>query len=524
MKRLIAGLLLIGYLPGAVAQTAAPAKPRLIVTIVVDQFRYDYLLRFRSSYTAGFKRLLEHGAVFDDAHHTAFPTVTAVGHSTLLSGAPPAMSGIVGNEWYDRESKQTVTSVSDPATRLVGGIPGTEHMPGASPRRMLVSTLGDEIKMQGRKAKVIGISIKDRGAILPAGHMADAAYWFDPDCYRWITSTYYMDRLPDWAEEINRASPPGRALGASWFALDAKPNDPPLCSMVAGKDDVPYCGSLEASPWGNEIIEEFAERAVVAEEMGQHEGTDVLSVSFSANDYVGHAAGPDAPAVRDISIRTDLLLGKFMDLVDSRVGAANVVYVLTADHGVAPVPEVNQARKMPGGRLSDMTLGVTIQQALEKKYGPGKWVAGWAGSTPYLNRGLMEKYRLNEADVERTAAEAVRALPHIFRVYTAQQLSAGPLPDDAVSVAVRNGFFPRRSGDLLIIPEGFYLYDATGTSHGTPFNYDTHVPLIFMGKGIRAGHYYGKASVTDVAPTLAAIVGVQEPSGSVGRVLNDIWQ
>ncbi len=521
MNRSFAALLVTGCCLAAFAQKSEPRKPKLVVAIVVDQFRYDYLLRFRSSYTSGLKRLMEQGAVFDDAHHTAFPTVTAVGHSTLLSGAPPSVSGIVANEWYDRESKQNVTSVSDSATRLVGGIP---TMPGSSPRRMLVSTLGDEIKMQGQHVKVIGISIKDRGAVLPAGHMADAAYWFDADCNRWTTSSYYMAKLPDWAEEMNKVPAHLRALGAGWFALDAKPDDKPMCSMVAGQDEVRYCGSLEATRWGNEIIEEFAERAVTAENMGHHEGTDILAVSFSANDYVGHAMGPDSAEVRDISIRTDRVLGKFMEAIDREAGAENVVYVLTADHGVAPVPEVNQARKMPGGRLSDAALANAIRQALEKKYGPGNWIAGNAGPTPYFNRALIEKYRATLAEVENTAADAIRALPHIFRVYTADQLSAGAPGEDPIGVAVRNGYYAKRSGDLLIIPEGYFLYEATGTSHGTPFNYDTHVPIIFMGQGIRKGHYYQRVGVSDIAPTLAAMAGVQEPSGSIGRVLQEIFE
>jgi hypothetical protein len=331
-----------------------------------------------------------------------------------------------------------------------------------------------------------------------------------------------MDRLPKWVEDVNAADPAARARGASWFAVGAKPGDKPLCSMVKG-GEIRACGSLEASPWGNELIEELAEKAVAGEQLGKHDGADLLTVSFSSNDYVGHAVGPDDPEVRDISIRTDRLLGKLLDAVDRQVGLSNVVFVMTADHGVAPVPEVNQARRMPGGRLRAPDLAAAMQQALEKKYGAGKWVAGGTGSAPYFNRDLIAQYKLTEAEVQQTAADAVRALPHVFRVYTADQLQSGRMQDDYVGTLVRNGYYRQRSPDLMVIPEEFYQFGATGTTHGTPFRYDTHVPVIFMGPGIKAGHYYERITVNDIAPTLAAIAGVQEPSGSVGRVLQEMW-
>jgi len=524
MTRKILQILLFSYSVIAFGQgpKAPPAKPQLIVAIVVDQFRYDYLLRFRKDYTGGFKTLLEQGAVFDDAHHIHYPTVTAVGHSTFMSGATPSISGIVNNEWYDRAAQKNVTSVSDDDTMLVGGVPGA---PGSSPRKLLVSTVGDEIKMAGQPAKVIGISIKDRGAILTSGHMADAAYWFDADSNRWTTSSYYMQETPGWVKEINQSRPQARAIGEQWLPLGAKPGDKALCTMVAGVADTRYCGSIEASPWGNELIEEFAEKAIAMEKMGQHTGaTDVLTVSFSSNDYVGHAVGPDAPEIRDLSMRTDLLLGKLIAVARQSAGADNVVFVLTADHGVSPVPEVNTGRKMPGGRLSDTQVMSTVQQALTAKYGQGKWVIGNTGTTPYLDRSLVEKYKTSLADVEGTAAEAVRAMPHVFRVYTSEDIRAGRVTRDEISAAITYGFYGARSGDIFVITEPYYLYDATGTSHGTPFNYDSHVPLIFLGAGLHAGHYFQKTAINDVAPTLAAIAGVETPSGSVGRVLQEMWQ
>ena len=515
MKRFLAALLV-----WACACAATPPKPKLILAIVIDQFWFDYLNRFRSDFHAGFATLLDQGAFFTDAHHIHYPTVTAVGHSTFLTGATPSLSGIVGNDWYDRATGKTVTSVSDDTVDLIGAPTGLK---GSSPHRLLVSTVGDEIKMQGQKVKVIGVSIKDRSAILPVGHMADGAYWLEADTNQWVTSTYYMRELPGWVKDINAGHPAQRYLTQKWFSLQA-PNSKPLCTMVKGEAAIPYCGSLEATPWGNELIEAFAERALVAEDMGHHAGTDLLAVSFSSNDYVGHAWGPDSDQVRDITLRTDRLLGTFISFVEQRVGRSNLMVVLTADHGVVPMPEVNQERKMLGGRLAPALVRNAINDALTKKYGAGKWIVGNLGTTVYFNHELVRSKQLDEGQVEGTAAEAVRGLPHMFRVYTGTDIAAGRVQADRISKAVTKGYYRGRTGDLIVVAEPYYLFQPTGTSHGTPFNYDNHVPVIFMGPGIKSGVYSERIAVNDIAPTLSAIARVEEPSGSVGRILSEMFQ
>ena len=275
-KTLAFSRLLLTFLTASALALAAP-PPKLVLAIVIDQFRYDYLLRFRADYRSGLARLLDKGAVFTDAHYLHAATVTAVGHGTFLTGATPSISGIIANEWYDRESGQTVTSVSDPATKLVGG---TADRAGSSPRRLLVSTVGDELKIQRRESKVIGISIKDRSAILPAGHMADGAYWYDDHANAWVTSTYYRDELPEWAKNLNQEQPAARYAGAKWLPFDAKGDSgKPFCGMT--KDSgVRFCGSLEATPWGNEMIEEFAERALEGENLGRRGATDITCGQF----------------------------------------------------------------------------------------------------------------------------------------------------------------------------------------------------------------------------------------------------
>ncbi|HEY7402392.1 MAG TPA: alkaline phosphatase family protein [Candidatus Angelobacter sp.] len=496
-------------------------KPKLVLAIVVDQFRYDYLLRFRADYHSGLARLLSEGAVFADARYMHYPTVTAVGHSTVLTGATPSVSGIVGNAWFDREENAHVTSVSDKSTVLLGGTPATK---GSSPHRLLVSTVGDELKMSGRPARVIGISIKDRSAILPAGHMADAAYWFDNDSQHFVTSDYYMKQLPVWVAKVNADRPTYKYLGADWNALDAKPGDKPFCSMRAG-GNIRFCGPIENTPFGNELLEDFAEKAIEQEQLGTHDGTDILSLSLSSNDYVGHALGPDAPEVRDISRRTDLLLGKLLDFINTKIGEHNTLVVFTADHGVAPVPSVNNARKMPGGWLPGSEYSARITAQLVQKFGAGQWFRYSEYGFLYLDPAVVAQNKADAIEVRRFAAEAARTLPHIARVYTRDDLLRGDAAVDWPDRAVRLGFYGPRSADLELLPEPYYMFSSPPeTTHQTPYSYDNHVPLIFYGPGIRAGVHYEAVTVNDVAPTLAAILGIETPSGSAGKILAQIFE
>jgi predicted AlkP superfamily pyrophosphatase or phosphodiesterase len=533
---LIAALLLIFFAAcNAPAQTSpeqAPPKtssqrtqaeskrPKLVLVIVVDQFRYDYLLRFRDDYTGGIARLLNGGAVFHDAHYLQYPTVTAVGHSTILSGATPSVSGIIGNEWLDRASNESVTSVSDKSTTLLGSNAGT----GSSPQRLLVSTLGDELKMAGRNSRVIGISIKDRSAILPSGHMADAAYWFDDKAGHFVSSTYYMKELPNWVSQINAGEPASKYATAEWHALNSKADDKPFCSMKP-ESGVRPCSSLENTPFGNEILVNFAEEAVDHENLGRHDATDLLTVSFSANDYVGHGLGPDSPEVRDISIRTDRMLGDLLSFVFQRVGQQNTLVVFTADHGVAPVPKVNNDRKMPGGWLQAAEYSAKIGDALSAKFGQGKWFSFDTSGFLYLNDETVAANKADRAEVRRFAADFARGLPRIARVLTRDDLLRGDESSDLVGRAMLLGFYGPRSGDLELLPEPYYMFSSPpGTTHSTPYSYDNHVPVIFMGRGIKAGAYLNRVAVNDIAPTLAEILQIETPSGSSGRVLVEMLQ
>jgi predicted AlkP superfamily pyrophosphatase or phosphodiesterase len=518
---LLVFLCLLTITTGSTAQqkSGPPKRPKLLLLVVVDQFRYDYLLRFRADYHSGIARLLDNGAVFADARYQQFPTVTAIGHSTVLTGATPSVSGIIGNEWLDRESDQQVTSVSDSSASMLGNAKGGE---GASPNRLLVSTIGDELKMAGRNSRVIGISIKDRSAILPAGHMADAAYWFDNVSQHFVSSTYYMKELPAWVASFNQGEPVAKYKEAEWSAVNARQADKPFCSMKKGTE-LRFCGPIEYTPFSSELLEGFTEKAIAEEKLGSHADTDLLTVSFSANDYVGHALGPDSPEVRDISVRTDQLLGKLLDFINVKIGEGNTLVVFTADHGVAPVPKINNDRKMPGGWLNAKEYAGKINAQLSEKFGQGEWFKFDAYGFLYLNYATVAKNNADRAEVRRFAAETARALPHIARVMTRDDLLHSNASADSIGRAMQLGFYGPRSGDLELLPEPYYIFgSAPGTTHANPYSYDNHVPLIFYGAGIRAGVHYDPVTINDIAPTLAAILGVETPSGSSGRILTEV--
>jgi predicted AlkP superfamily pyrophosphatase or phosphodiesterase len=499
--------------PAVAAPAPAPAgAPRLVVLVVVDQMRDDYLPRFASGFTAGLRRLMQDGAVFTNAHLGHYPSVTAVGHSALLTGAPPSISGIVGNDWYDRALKRNVTSVEDPGTRLVGGREAT----GSSPHRLRVSTVGDELKMAHPASRVISLSHKDRAAILMAGRMADLALWWDTQTGAFVSSTWYVPELPKWVVEFNARKPADAWLGKEWRAVG---EGGALLGKMPATPGPAYYGSLYNSTFGNELLVSLAEAALEGEKLGTRDATDLLAVSFSCNDAVGHDKGPHSAEVRDITVRTDLALGRLLDVIDRRVGLAHTVVVLTADHGVAPLPEQMAQWKMPGGRFSRPDLERAVGGALEKAYGPGAWVEGRAGSAIYLNRALIAERGLDPAAVERVTAEGAESVAPVWRAYTRSQLVEGRVPPDPWSRRVLLSFDRERSGDVDILLEPYWMAGAAGTTHGTPFSFDTHIPLVLVGPGIRPGRQDRTVLLNDLAPTLATLLGVETPSGSTGEVL-----
>ncbi len=509
----IATLEVSAQIPRAGRETSSPprtAKPKLVLAIVVDQFRYDYLLRFEKDYTAGLRQLLDRGAVFVNARIDQLPTFTSAGHSTFLSGAYPAVSGIIGNQWYDRYRRTMIRSVSDDLVQVVGAAGRT----GSSPHNLLVSTIGDEMKIANKGlCRVVGISMKDYSSILATGHMADAAYWFDAGSGNFVTSTYYVSELPGWVKEFNAGHPADRYRGMAWF--DTK--------LVAESSPRLY-GMLQSTPFGNELVEEMAEAAIKGEGLGRHSQTDLLMLSFSSNDFVGHRYGPDSDEVRDMSIKTDRVLGKLFRFIESHVGMANVTVVFSADHGVAPMPEVNAKLKMPGGQVTFTAVLDAVQKALAQKFGDGKWILSTPEEAIYLDWDLMNSKELAPEEVDREAAQATLSVPHVFRVYTREQILSGREMEDQIGRCVMHGFSQRYGADLYVLLDPYYIFGNMSTTHGTVYGYDNHVPVIFMGPGLKAGKYHASIIVNDIAPTLATILKVEIPSGSEGRILSEMFR
>jgi hypothetical protein len=325
-------------------------------------------------------------------------------------------------------------------------------------------------------------------------------------CSTIVPINYRSDQSASWC------SPADRYRGAHWLNY----------KMPAVVGERLYA-SLAASPYGNELIEQLAERAIQAEQLGQRNAIDILAISLSSNDSIGHEFGPDSPEVREISIETDRLLDRFFQFLETHIGLDHVLVVLTADHGVSPTPEENVKRRMPGGRMPPGVVQDTVQKGLVEKYGEGKWIVSPAEHSLYLNQSLIKEKKLDPAEVNRVAAQAALGIPHVFRVYTRERLMNGAALEDQVGRRVMNGFYVRRGADVYVMLEPYWIFSARGTTHGTTFSYDAHVPVIFMGPGIRAGYYYEPIAVNDIAPTLAAILEVETPSGSVGRVLSEIF-
>jgi predicted AlkP superfamily pyrophosphatase or phosphodiesterase len=542
-------------------------RPRLVLLIVVDQFRADYLERFGDLFAEnGLRRLLRDGASWADANYDHMPTYTAPGHATTLTGTWPSENGIVGNDWYDREAGRTVSNVSDPEDRvtpdgkyqsrwqLLGGGPNER---GVGPRRLTASTLGDELRLATNdRSKVIGISVKDRAAILPAGRHANAAYWFSAVAGRMVSSSYYFDDLPAWVKRFDDARPADKFFGKSWNYLlgsDAEyvrrqgadapawenigsvPGDtnrfPHVVTGGADKPSPAFYAALDATPFSNDILVDFAEAAIDNESLGRDEDTDVLTVSFSANDYVGHRYGPYSQEMMDVTLRVDRQIGALLDFIDQRIGLRNTLVAFTADHGVAPIPEHAQALGLPGGRVNSADVMTAVRNAIRARFSkPGErdttadyLIDTLTNGNLFFNVPALKRDGVERADAERVACEAALTVPGISRCYTRARLEAGEAaPGDAVARRALHGFNPRRSGDCVIVTEPFkYLGDTIPATHGSPYNYDTHVPLVVMGAGIAAGRYLQPATPADIAPTLAALLRVQPPSNATGRILTE---
>jgi predicted AlkP superfamily pyrophosphatase or phosphodiesterase len=516
-----------------------PRKVRLVLGIVIDQFRYDYLTRFEDLFEkGGFRRLLNEGAVFTNANYIYIPTVTAPGHATFMSGSIPALNGIVGNDWFDRETGKTVTSILDTNVKLLGG----QGEDAASPFRLIGSTVGDQLRLSNNgQSKVVGIAFKDRAAILPVGKHPNGAYWFNSTSGTFVSSTYYFPDLPGWATQFNQNNRPDKYFGARWDRLlpagayqRSQPDDSPYEKPPRGNKFPHIVDSSETkpgkvfyerfreTPFANEFTSAFAKAAIEGEQLGQDNYTDLLTVSFSANDSVGHSFGPYSQEVEDITLRTDRILSDLFSYIDQKIGLANTIIVLTADHGVAPVPEHAQDIGLGGARFASAALTTAIRTALDKRFGAAAWIRSTVNGNIYFDYDVIEREKVNRQEVERVGCEAAMKFQGIGHCFTRTQLLYGPLPPAGYAQQAARGFNAERSGDLVLVVKPYYLQRTeSGTSHSTPYSYDTHVPVIFYGADIAPGSYASPSSPSDIAPTLSTLLKIEPPSNTVGRVLTE---
>ena len=526
---LVAVILLAWSAPKPVAKPSFPDRPKLVLVLVIDQFRYDYLTRFRPYFVkGGFNRLLEGGAVFADCRYDYATTMTGPGHATLLTGAYPDAHGIIGNNWYDRQHQREVYCVEDLSTRLVENREKASASPGYSPRSLTASTLGDELRMATDfRSKVVSIALKDRAAVLMGGHDPSAAYWYDTGSGRFVTSTYYLPTLPAWADDFNQKSPISQYCGQKWQALAATPGaEGKVLSKFEPSQgetcpDPKFLGWLDETPYMNQIELGFASAAVRNERLGQGPDTDILALSLSVNDYIGHEFGPYSKEVADTTLRTDRDLAGFFDDLDKLVGLDNVWIALSADHGVAPSPAFIQEHKLGLGMAQPAVIRNAAESALTQAFGPGPWIEDEDETYLYLNRETLRKRNVAETKAEEVAARAAASQADVAAAFTRTQFLTGSLPRSPLARKAANSFNPKRSGDVFLVfmPYAVPTSNPDGTTHGTPWNYDTQVPLIFWGSAFKPGFYANECQPTDLAATLAARLGLTQPSGARGTPL-----
>jgi predicted AlkP superfamily pyrophosphatase or phosphodiesterase len=526
-------VLLLAGLSGATPQGAPAApetvrRPKLVIVLIIDQLRYDYLVRFRPQFVERGFNLLLSGANFVNCRYDYAVTATGPGHATLLTGAYPDIHGIVENSWYDRSLGREVYCTEDLASTLVESATGPTNQRGGSPKNLQGSTLGDELRMASDfKSKVIAVSLKDRAAILPGGHTANAAYWFKSSTGHFVSGTYYMNSLPDWVARFNESSPAKNYCGKSWQALPETPGASGKTfrelSTAPGAPcpDRKFLEAVNASPFISEIELKFAGEAIRNERLGQGSATDLLTISLSANDYVGHEFGPYSLEVADMTLRTDRYLADFFAEVDRMVGLDNVWIALSADHGVAPTPAFVKEHKLGMGWFRGELVKQAVDSALTQAFGRDQWILSAGIPYLYLNQAAIAKRQIAPERVETEAARAAALVPGVKAAFTRTQLLTGAAGQSSLARKAAHAFESHRSGDVFLILDPFAVPSdgETDTTHGAMWNYDAQVPLVLWGSAFRPGVYALPCETIDLAPTMAAALGLTQPSGAQGHPL-----
>ena len=517
-------------------------KPALVVGIVVDQMRFDYLTKYEDRYGEhGFKKLLNEGFSLTNAHFNHLGTYTAVGHASAYTGTTPSDHGIIGNDWYDKYLKKSIYCVDDSNYNSLG----TQGNSGKkSPKRLITTTITDQVRLgQNMKGKSIGIAIKDRSSILPAGHTATGAYWYEgKDENNWISSSYYMDKLPKWVIDFNSTNKADEYLSKPWNTLypiesyvqsladdnpyegtfngetsPTFPHDLPTLRKINGNFDI-----IKDTPFGNDLTLDFAKAAIKGEHLGKNDAVDFLAISFSSTDYVGHQYGTDAIEIEDTYLRLDQNIADLFEFLDQEVGVGNYTIFLTADHGASQVPSYLQSLKIPAPYFRRQKFATYLTEVSKAYFDGQNLVENISNFQIFLNKEKIKKLKLNLDAVANVFAQEALLFDGIYKSVTSKTLQTTEFTTGILE-KIQHGYNQKLSGDVIVIPTpGTISRGKTGTTHGSAYSYDTHVPILFYGAGITNGLSHKNYNVRDIAPTLATLLGVEFPNGNSGKVIEEV--
>jgi predicted AlkP superfamily pyrophosphatase or phosphodiesterase len=523
--------------------TTITSKPKLIVGIVVDQMRNDYIYRYWNRYSnGGFKRLVNDGYYFKNAHYNYIPTFTGPGHCSIYTGTTPRTHGIIANDWFVKNNGKDMYCTQDTNVKTVGSNSKAGLM---SPKNQLASTIGDELKMSSnKKAKVFGVALKDRSSILPAGHAADGAFWFDESTGDFITSTWYMNELPTWLQKFNEKKLAKTYLEKGWTTLyypesyTSSISDDNNYEMVPNKQEKPVFhyfyksfleknnfGIIRSTPYGNSITKDVAIECLKNEQLGKDEITDLFCISFSSTDIVAHSYGPRSVEVEDIYLRLDKDLEELLNALDKEVGKNNYTIFLTADHGGADVPSHLKDNKIPAGYLKEEKLAREVKKYFQTNFGDTSLLANISNEQVFLSEKKIEELKLNKDDMEQKLASYLVTITGIAEAYPSKVLKYNSFENNDYKALLQNGYNHKLSGNVCFIFNPAWMdYVEKGTTHGAGYNYDTHVPVLFYGNGIKKGSSYNYTTITQIAPTICELLKINQPNGCLSNPLNDFFK
>ena len=540
-KLLVLVIILLSCISISAQHSKKLERPKLVVGIIVDQMRYDYLTRFYNKYgDGGFKRLLNDGFNCENANFNHIPTYTAVGHAAVYTGATPNIHGIISNDWYDKFLKKSIYCVDDFNYKAVGTNKENEQK---SPYRLKTTTITDELRLaQNMNNKTISIGIKDRSAVLPGGHTSNGSYWFiGKDEGKFITSSFYMDQLPKWVNDFNNSGLTTKYVSQKWETLypistytESIADDNEFEAPFAGEEkpvfphDLPNLRDqnlnfdlIKGTPFGNSIVVEFAKAAIKNEKLGKGEFTDFLAISFSSPDYIGHRFGVDSKEVEDTYLRLDKDISDFLKYLDTEIGEDNYTLFLTADHAAVQVPAYLNSLKIPGGYIELSDFRKFILEIMNKHFNSTELIENVSNFQIFLNKEKIADLNLDASHIAQVLADEIINYKGVLKVVTAKTLQNTNFTE-GVMKNLQNGYHQKLSGDVLIVPNpATIVYSKTGSTHGSGYSYDTHVPIIFYGYGIKKGRSKKYIEITDIAPTLANLLQVEFPNGNTGNIIEE---